>query len=72
MLPRGVRTFLCTGEPRSGRQPPAKQHLVYAGRFGNRGVGLGFEPATILLDQVDQAVDLIGLGILNFNGFLPR
>ena len=27
VLPRGVRTFLCAGEPRSGRRPPAEAKL---------------------------------------------
>jgi len=27
VLPRGVRTFLCTGKPRSGRRPPAVNKL---------------------------------------------
>ena len=27
VLPRGVRTFLCAGEPRSGRRPPAGSKL---------------------------------------------
>ena len=28
VLPRGVRTFLCTGKPRSGRRPPARDNVT--------------------------------------------
>ena len=35
VLPRGVRTFLCTGKPHSGRRPPAKRKLVSPGHYRN-------------------------------------
>jgi len=38
VLPRGVRTFLCAGEPRSGRRPPAVRKLCPANDFRNRGL----------------------------------
>lgn len=36
VLPRGVRTFLCAGNPRSGRRPPATRRLYPRQRVRNR------------------------------------
>ena len=40
VLPRGVRTFLCTGKPRSGRRPPASRKLCHP-RFYRNLAGRG-------------------------------
>ncbi len=35
VLPRGVRTFLCAGKPRSGRRPPAGRKLCHPRFYRN-------------------------------------